>query len=92
MTELRNPVRLHQSAEYLLELQGRLDPAWSATFEGMTMAAALAPGGFAVTVLRGVLADQSALHGLLNRIFELGLPLLKLECVCTPESNSQEES
>ena len=34
-----------------------------------------------VTTLTGAVADQAALHGLLRRVYALGLPLLSVICV-----------
>jgi hypothetical protein len=85
MTNLSNPINLHQPGEYLIELQGRLDARWSDSFGGMAMTTQAALAGFTITTLQGVVADQSALHGILNRIRDLGLPLLKVECLSTTE-------
>jgi hypothetical protein len=60
---------------YEIRLQGRLDDRWAAWFDGMTIEAA--PG--AVTVLRGHLVDQAALHGILARLRDLGLPLISVQ-------------
>jgi hypothetical protein len=81
MTNITIPISLHQSVEYLIELQGRLDTKWSASFDGMTMTTQTTSAGFKITVLRGMVADQSALHGILNHILAMGLPLLKVECL-----------
>jgi hypothetical protein len=51
-----------------------LDRHWSAWFEGLELRGE--PGG--VTVLAGPVADQAALHGLLARVRDLGLPLLSV--------------
>jgi hypothetical protein len=59
---------------YEIHLQGRLDPRWSAWFDGMT----LSPGADGTSVLRGRVADQAALHGLLARFRDLGLPLISV--------------
>jgi hypothetical protein len=37
--------------------------------------------GWAITTLSGTVADQAALHGVLARIRDLGLPLLSVECL-----------
>jgi len=62
--------RPDRSGWYTIRLQGRLEPRWGALFEGMTLTA---DDGF--TVLTGPVADQSALHGLLQQLRDLGLPL-----------------
>lgn len=56
---------------YEIRLGARLDPHWASRFEGMTLSEKEGR-----TVLTGTLRDQAALHGLLRRIAELGLPLL----------------
>ena len=48
---------------YEIRLQGRLDPRWSAWFDGLT----LTTGADGTTILRGPVVDQAALHGLLQR-------------------------
>ncbi len=57
---------------YEIRIKGHLDNSWAHTFEGMTMI--LLPGG--ETLLRGEVADQAALQGLLERIYNYGLTLL----------------
>ena len=59
---------------YEIRLDGRLDERWAPWFDGMTVESE--PGG--VTVLRGAVADQAALHGLLARLRDLGLPLISV--------------
>ena len=59
---------------YRIRIQGRLDPRWSTWFDGM----ALAPDGDGTTVLRGRVGDQAALHGLIQKVRDLGLVLLEV--------------
>ncbi len=73
-------LRLDQPATYLIRVQGRLDPGWSSGFEGLSVTAATA-GGLTRTTLTGMVADQVALHSLLARIRDLGLPLLSVEYI-----------
>jgi hypothetical protein len=61
-------------ARYELRVQGVLEPSWSAWFDGLQVSSE--PGG--VTVLAGPVADQAALHGLLAKVRDLGLPLLSV--------------
>lgn len=70
------------SAPYEIRLQGHLDTRWSDWFDGLTIS--LEDTGN--TCLSGPVADQSALHGLLAKIRDLGLPLISLRRV----SSSQE--
>jgi hypothetical protein len=59
-------------AGYEIRLKGRLDGRWATWFEGMT----LSRGDDGTTVLRGRVADQAALHGVLGKVRDLGLPLI----------------
>jgi hypothetical protein len=68
------------SSWYEIRLQGRLDPRWSAWFDGLTLAA----GADGTTTIRGRVVDQAALHGLLQRLRDLGLPLISVARVPDP--------
>jgi hypothetical protein len=62
------------TVKYEIRVEGVLDPCWSSWFDGLQITNE--PGG--VTVIAGVV-DQSALHGLLVKIHDLGLPLISLD-------------
>lgn len=76
----------HESAWYEIRLQGRLDPRWTVWFDGMTVSAH-ADG---TTVIRGPVADQAALHGLLQRLRDLGLPLLSVDRADTNQAQRKQ--
>jgi hypothetical protein len=59
---------------YRIRIQGRLERRWSAWFDGMT----LTPRDDGSTVLRGRVSDQAALHGLIQKVRDLGLTLLEV--------------
>ena len=59
---------------YHIRIQGRLEARWSAWFDGMS----LTRGEDGSTVLRGQVSDQAALHGLIQRVRDLGLTLLEV--------------
>jgi hypothetical protein len=61
---------------YQIRVRGALGSEWSDWFGGMTVSAQ-DDGG---TLLAGPVRDQSALHGILAKIRDLGLPLLSLSC------------
>ena len=66
--------RPDESGWYQVRLRGRLEPRWSAWLDGV----GISPGAHGTTVLTGYVVDQSALHGLLTRIRDLGLPLISV--------------
>ncbi len=72
---------LDQPALYHIQVIGRLDKGWSEFYGGMTITSEPSEGGPAITHLQGVVPDQAGLHGLLRRICDLGLPLLKVEYI-----------
>jgi hypothetical protein len=63
---------------YQIQVQGKLDEGWSEWFRGMTVAFECANDGSPVTTLTGPVADQAALRGTLNRIWDLNLTLLSV--------------
>lgn len=62
---------------YQIRVKGVLDARWSDWFDGL----ALTPLDGGETLLAGPVVDQSALFGLLNKIRDMGLPLLSLRQV-----------
>ncbi|NTU83712.1 MAG: hypothetical protein HGA45_30790 [Chloroflexales bacterium] len=60
--------------DYEVRLQGHLDDRWADRFGGLT----LTRTDDGETRLRGPVADQAALHGLLRNVRDLGLPLLSI--------------
>lgn len=57
---------------YTIQVRGILRPGWSTWFDGMSVVSLENSD----TQIRGALRDQSALHGVLARIRDLGLTLL----------------
>jgi hypothetical protein len=62
---------------YEIRLKGHLEARWSNRFEGLTIM--LEEGGN--TLLSGPIADQAALHGLLKKVRDLGMPLISVNSV-----------
>lgn len=60
--------------EYEIRVQGRLGPRWAAWFDGLSVTHE--DGG--VTLICGPVPDQAALHGLLQKLRDLGVPLVSL--------------
>ncbi len=59
---------------YQITVSGHLDSTWSEWFDGLT----ITPVDSGETILTGPIVDQTALHGVLIKIRDLGLPLLRL--------------
>ena len=67
---MENPGQFDQPTAYQIRLQGKLDPTWAAWFPGFVISHV--EGN---TLLAGNVADQAALHGVLAKIRDLGLPI-----------------
>jgi hypothetical protein len=64
----------HEATEYEIRVKGRLAARWADWFDGMTLTAD--PDG--TSVISGMVADQSQLHGLLRKLSDLGVPLVSV--------------
>ena len=76
-----NALTFGMPATYRIQIQGSLDADWSSRMGGMTITATGQEEEPAVTALVGQLADQAALLGVLNFLYDLCLPLLSVECL-----------
>jgi hypothetical protein len=70
----RSQGRPDEAGQYEIRLQGHLDARWSASFDGLT----LTRENDGTTALRGEVVDQAALHGLLQKVRDVGLPLVSV--------------
>jgi hypothetical protein len=70
---------------YHIRVQGHLDDTWAAWFDPLTITNAA--NGEAV--LAGDVPDQSALHGLLIKIRDLGLPLIAVHAAPASPSGAR---
>jgi hypothetical protein len=60
--------------DYEIRVRGHLAPRWAARFDGMTLTA----HDDGTTAIHGPVPDQSALHGLIRALGDLGLPLVSV--------------
>lgn len=70
---------MHGPATYRVRVVGRLDANWSDRLEGMRISELSGIEGKIVTVLVGRLADQAALSGVLDTLYQLQLPVLSVD-------------
>jgi uncharacterized protein YidB (DUF937 family) len=66
--------RHHDPGRYEIRIQGHLDARWTAWFDGLRLTRE--SGG--TTLIEGDVVDQSALHGLLQKLRDAGLPLISV--------------
>ena len=63
---------------YRIRIQGNLDPRWSEWLADMSIACERNAAGGTAVVLTGFLADQAALRGVLNRLWDLNLAVISV--------------
>jgi hypothetical protein len=84
MSIQRSPERdVDQPMVYQIRIRGHLGHQWTDWFEGLTIA--LEENG--ETLLTGPVVDQAALHGLLKKVRDLGMPLISVIEVKFNENN-----
>jgi hypothetical protein len=66
---------------YVIRVKGHLDQRWADWFDGLT----LTRESTGTTLLEGPLADQAALHGVLTKIRDLGLPIISVQSILPEE-------
>jgi hypothetical protein len=71
---------------YQIRIKGHLGREWADWFEGLTLTA-LDNGE---TLLTGAVVDQAALHGVLRKVRDVGLPLLSVVCVTPGQADASD--
>ena len=69
-----------------IRIEGHLGPHWSSWFEGL----AITREDNGETLLTGPLVDQAALHGVIRKVRDLGIPLLSVVCVKASQEETSE--
>jgi hypothetical protein len=82
--ELKPKQTLNLAVIYQIRLKGHLGDEWTDWFDGLTIT--LEEDGD--TLLTGPLIDQAALHGVLKKVRDLGLPLVSVVPVQSNEEHS----
>ena len=63
---------MNEGGSYEIRVRGHLDGRWAGWFDGLC----LTQQSDGSTLIRGSVVDQAALHGLLAKVRDLGLPLI----------------
>jgi hypothetical protein len=66
--------RHRDAGRYEIRVQGHLHSRWTAWFDGLS----LSNESDGTTIIHGLVADQAALHGLLQKVRDVGLPLVSV--------------
>lgn len=69
---------------YQIRIEGQLGQQWTDWFDGLS----ITPGDNGTTLLTGPVIDQSALHGLLKKVRDLGMPLVSVNRMETDGSSN----
>ena len=75
-----------QPTVYQIRVKGHLDSQWTDWFEGLAIT--LEDSG--ETLLTGLVVDQAALHGLLKKVRDVGLPLVSVVCLKPGQADASE--
>jgi|APSaa5957512622_1039677.scaffolds.fasta_scaffold258286_1 hypothetical protein len=78
MTDAEHTLNSDYPVIYQITVQGYLDESRSDWFDGMAIEPQVDADGKSVTKLTGKVVDQAALHGLLRKLYDLGLSLLSI--------------
>lgn len=70
---------LDQPGIYRIRVQGRLGSSWLGYFDDLEICVSLDQEGNPITVLTGELRDQGAVQGTLQKLYNLGFPLISAE-------------
>jgi len=76
-TEESNTPDDRSFGRYAIRIKGHLDRRWGEWFDGLSFT----HNSDGTTLLAGPVADQAALHGLLNKLGDLGLPIISVQSI-----------
>ena len=83
---------MSEPAIYRIRVRGQLNTALSDRLEGMRIENLLRSDGKTESVLEGRILDQAALSGVLNKLYDLHLPVMSVECLSGSEDSQTRSS
>lgn len=84
--KLDQSINIDQPGIYRIRIQGKLSAGTIRRFDEMAAVVELNADGIPITTLTGQISDQAALHGIVARVRDLGLPLILVELVSTVDN------
>jgi hypothetical protein len=81
MEKYRPHSSMFEPATYRISVLGTMDKKWSDYCGGMTIEHDIVLDQYPMTTLTGLLTDQAALIGILNSLYDMGYPIISVECV-----------
>ena len=69
---------------YQITVEGKINPSWSDWFGGMQVVSRKEADDMQISILSGVLVDQVALRGILNRLWDLNLTVRSVQQIDPP--------
>lgn len=91
MNQSTHKFSLQRPASFQFKVAGHLDIQKATWFDPLELANGFDEDGTPITIMTGEVPDQAALHSLLTRIRDLGLPLLSVTRIESAEIKSKEE-
>ena len=79
------------SATYQIVVQGHVEKNWHCRLCGMVVTESSQKSGVTQSTLRGLIRDQAALHGLLETLYALHLPILEVTKIDSPSGTEPAE-
>ena len=80
MSTIGKEINHLQARYYQITVYGKVDQSWSEWLGGLSLTTVDGPGDIPLTRLAGTLPDQGALRGVLNKLWDLNLTLLTIDC------------
>ena len=78
---MKHKLSLDNTATYQILVQGYLEEHWSDWFNSIDIEPKVDTQGTCITRLTCIVIDQAALHGILRKLYDLGMPLLSVSCL-----------
>ncbi len=91
MTNATNRLGMQQPSAYWIRVEGWIPDRWRDWFNGMAITLEGSMDAQATSTLQGVIADQAALLGLLQNLYNLGFPLLTVQRKGNETKNRKEK-